>query len=353
MIAGIVGFALITLGLMALALQRFYSCVPAKELKRLAARGDHLAAALYRPVAFGASMRLLLWIVFASAMSGGFLLLIYSLNGWLGFGAALFSLAAAVWLLSIRLTVHSVRLAVWVAPVLRKVMQYAHPTLGFVANSVNRYRTHIAHSGLYEKEDLVALLRQQKEQSDNRISPADLELVERAATMDDLKAADIILPWSKAKPVKESDHIGPVLLGELHDSGQTSFVVYKDRPDKVVGTLLLRDAVAAKEGGVVRDLMQPNACYVHEDFSMRQVLNALAASGHSMVVVINAFEEAVGVITLQHVLAQLLGESAQEEIAYEDRKAVAAWRPQPQPAEVPIADDPQRTPSPEPTEVVE
>ena len=72
MILALLGALLILLGLVALALQRFYSSVPAKELKRLASRGDHLAAALYSPVAYGASMRLLLWSVFCLGLTSGF-----------------------------------------------------------------------------------------------------------------------------------------------------------------------------------------------------------------------------------------------------------------------------------------
>lgn len=352
MIASIAGFSLILLGLLALALQRFYSCVPMKELKRLAARGDHLAAALYRPVAYGASMRLFLWIILGVSMSLGFLLLIDTLTSWMAFLSIAFSMATIVWLLSVRLTVHSVRLAVWVAPVLHKILSYVHAPLNLISGLVGNFRSHTPHSGLYEKEDLVALLRQQKEQLDNRIALAELELIERAAKFDDVKAAEVVLPWAKIKLVSTDDHIGPVLLGELHESGQSSFVVYKDKPEQVVGTLFLRDAVHAKAGGRVVDLMHANIAFVHEDFSLRQVLQAFAQTGQFMVVVINPFKEAVGVITLQHLLMQLVGEIGQEDMVYEDRSMVAAFRPQLQPVEVPIDDLPVEEPSPEPTEVI-
>ena len=354
MIYSIFGLILVVLGLLALALQRFYSSVPARELKRLAARGDHLAAALYRPVAYGASMRLFLWVVLAVSLSAGFLLLISSLVAWAAFAVVAASLATVIWLQSVRLTVRSAALAVHASPVISKILMHVHTPFNVVAQFVNAHRSHAPHSGLYEKEDLVALLRQQKEQLDNRITPAELELIERAVQFDDAKAADIVLPWNKVRLVKTDDHIGPVLLGELHTSGQSSFVVYKDKPDNVVGTLFLRDAVSAKAGGRVPDLMHQRICFVHEDFSLRQVLTALMQTGQFMVVVINAFEEAVGVITLEHLLVQLIGEDATEEIVYEDRAHVAAWKPVLQPVEVPVIDDgPEQIPSPEPTEVVE
>ncbi len=353
MVESIFGLALLALGLLALALQRFYSCVPTRELKRLATRGDHIAAALYRPVSYGPSMRLLLWIVFGLGVASGLLLITFAFATWAIFAATIFTLAVMIWLQSIRLSVHSARLAVTVAPALHKVLIYVHPPLHFVAHVVRRYRGHEPHSGLYEKEDLLTLLGQQKEQLDNRISLAELALAERVLRFDDVQAADVVLPWVKVHMVSTDDPIGPILLGELHESGQNSFIVYDGKPENVVGTLFLRDAVHAREGGRVRDIMHHKVCFVHEDFSMRQVLEAFAHTGQFMVVVVNKFEEAVGVITLKHLLAQLLGDTGQEDQAYEDRSSIASFVPKLQPAEEPIADElPEEQPSPEETEVV-
>lgn len=333
MIAALLGILFVLVGLTALALQRFYSSVPAKELKRLASRGDHLASALFMPVAYGASMRLLLWLLFCLGLTGGFLLTLYNLSPLLAFAVVGLSVSAVVMLQSLRLTVRSAHFAVRVAPTLNWLLTYLHTPFDLVALLLNRYRSHMAHSGLYEKEDLLDLLEQQKDQPDNRIARHDLELLARAARFDDRQAADIVLPMSRVKLVKLDDHIGPVLLGELHQSGQTSFLVYDETPDRVVGTLFLRDAVAAKEGGQVRQLMHPRLCFVHEDFSLRQVLQAFARTGQFMVVVVNAFEEPVGVITLSHLLTQLVGEQEEEDFdSFENRAAVAAYKPkQPEP----------------------
>lgn len=349
----ILGVLLVGVALTALALQRFYSSIPAKELKRLAARGDHLAAALYQPVAYGPSMRILLWGLFCLGLSGGFLLLIYNTSPLLAFALVAVSVAAVVLIQSLRLTVNSAHFAVRAAPSLRWLLSYLHAPFDLLARLSGRFRTHVAHSGLYEKDDLLDLLAQQKDQPDNRINPRELELLARAARFDDRQAADVVLPMSRVKLVSLEDHIGPVLLGELHNSGQNSFLVYDGTPDRVMGTLFLRDAVAAKEGGRVRELMHPRLCFVHEDFSLRQVLQAFAKTGQFMVVVVNAFEEPVGVITLSHLLTQLLGDQDADDFdAFENRSAVAAYKPKPAEPEEPVAEL-SETPSPEPTEVVE
>jgi CBS domain containing-hemolysin-like protein len=68
-----------------------------------------------------------------------------------------------------------------------------------------------------------------------------------------------------------------------------------------------------------------------------------------MVVVINAFEEPVGVITIGSLLEELVGQREVDDFdGYEDRAAVAAWKLQP--VTVEVTDE---EPSQEPTEVVE
>ncbi|HSW66923.1 MAG TPA: CBS domain-containing protein [Bacillota bacterium] len=323
-----IGIVLILLGLLALALQRFYSSIPAKELKRLAARGDQLAEALYRPVAYGSSMRLLLWAVFCVSLTGGFVLASSQLVSWALFGLILITVVLVVLLQSVRLTVRRAHFAVRLAPALNWALGYMHRPFDAAIDLSSRFHAHTAHSGLFEKEDVLDLLAQQSEQPDNRIDSHDLNILINAVQFDERRAADIVLPMSRTKPVSVNDHIGPVLLGELHDSGQNSFLVYEETSDHVVGTLLLRDAVQAREGGRVGDLMHPRVCYVHEDFTLRQVLQAFTHTGHFLVVVINSFEEPVGVITLGHLLAQLVGESGENDFdAFEDRSAVAAYKP--------------------------
>jgi CBS domain containing-hemolysin-like protein len=315
--------------MLTLTLQRLYSSIPAKELKRLAGRGDHLAAALYRPVAYGTSMRLLLWVVFGLSFTTSVIMLTSSLVTPIAFIVVGLAVVATLLLQSIRLTVHSAHIAVHAAPVLSWLLTYLHTPLAAIANALHAVRTHDAHSGLYEKDDIIALFHQQRDQVDNRIATHDLDILERAAIFNDRQAADIVLPMAKVKLVNKDEPIGPILLKELHDSGQTSFMVYDSTPQRIVGTLFLRDAVAAREGGRVADLVRHKISYVHEDFSLRQVLQAFLRTGQHVVVVINSFEEAVGVITLSMLLSQLFGEADDtgDTQAYDDTASIAAYAP--------------------------
>lgn len=331
MIENSIGYVLLLLGLGAISLQRLYSSVPARELKRLASRGDHLAAALFRAVAYGSSLRMLLWMVTVVSLSAGLLLTIPHVPVAAAFVLiVMVAFAGFVILPTLRLTQGSAQVAAWFVPALVFALRHTHGLLDKVARAANRFRELPLHSRLYEKEDLMQLLASQASQSDNRIQPEDLDLASRTLAFSDTTAADIVLPRKQTHLVDADDSIGPILLDGLHKQHQTSFLVYKDAPENIIGSLAMNDAVTAKQGGRVFDLIRSDLIYVHEDFTARQILHAFHKTNHQVAVVINNAEEFVGVITLDHLLGQLLGnESIDNNLAYGDRAAMAAYRPQP------------------------
>jgi CBS domain containing-hemolysin-like protein len=367
MIGIISGFVLLLLAVVALVLQRLYSAVPAHELKRLARRGDPLAKALYRSVAYGASTRLLLWLVVGTALPAGLLLTLPKLPTAASFGLlAALVLVVLVYIPSMRLTVRSAQFAAFTSPAVAWVLTHLAGPLGYLARTVNRYRELAPHSQLYEKEDLMRLLDLQKEQVDNRILHDELELVGHSLAFNDRQAADVLQPRKDIMLINADESLGPVILDQLHKSGQNSFLVYKDKKENIIGSLSLRDAVNAKENVRVFDLIRHDLTYVHEDFTLRQVMTAFRQTGQHVAVVINKFEEFLGVVTLDKLITELMGEPQIAVESYEDRSVVAAYKPktredveaQPEQAEQSGSEtepqtNTQDTSSPEATEVVE
>lgn len=328
MIGILSGILLVAVALTALMLQRLYSIIPARELKRLARRNDQLAKTLYRPVAYGQAMRLFLWLVTGAAFSAGLLLLLPHMPVIAGFLLmALLLMIGFVLIPSLRLTVRSAQFAASLSPSVVWVLSHVHKPLDRVAVLINDYRDLMPHSRIYEKEDLSGLLTLQKDQADNRITEADIELIQRALSFGDKQVADIVQPRRDAHLVNADDTLGPVLMDQLHKSKQSSFLVYKDSKDNILGSLLMKDAVAAKQGGRVFDLVHHDLIFMNEDFTLRQALTAFQQTGQQVAVVINAFEEFLGVVTLSALLQELAGEGEAPVDNYEDRSVVAGYKP--------------------------
>jgi magnesium and cobalt transporter len=201
------------------------------------------------------------------------------------------------------------------------------------------------HTGMYEKEDLLRVVEKQHEQSDNRISPEVLALAHRALQFDDYRIADVLVPRSRVKALSIKEPIGPILMDELHALGHTRFPVYEDDKDVITGTLYLRDIVDSKQSGTVKDYADSHVFYIHENDSLSEALRALRHAKQQMLVVVNSFEDYVGIVTITDVLQKLVELDGDVFEQHDDKRAAAAKHEKP--AKQPKDD------LDEPTEVVE
>lgn len=323
----IIGLLLLALALASIAVKRAYDSIPVKELKKRARQGDQVALMLHRAAAYEYSLNLILWIVVVLSTATFFVYVARSTEAWpAAFICALVLWFGFIWLPKRRASSLGLTVAAKLSPVLEKVASVAHP---LVQSSIRRIRSlfplHV-HSGLYDKQDLVKLLEQQSKQEDNQIPQSSLEIAKHAIQFGDQLVRDRLVPRRIVTSVKEGDSTGPVLMSELHDSGHSRFPVFSDEePEKAVGVLYLRDLISAKSASKVSSKMRKEVFYIHEDQLLEEALQAILKTHQHLFIVVNSFEEYVGILTIEDVLESILGEQIIDEFdQYDDLRAVAA-----------------------------
>jgi len=318
----------------------------------MARGGDATASVLYKPIAYGSSLSLVLWTIVGIAVALSLLLFANSLPFWLALLFAVIIIwGGFVWIPSGDLSNVGVKMARMFAGPLAWLLDRLHPLLSRLAGFVRAHRRIAIHTGLYEKSDLAELLQEQKDQPDNRIAPGEIELLTHALSFGDKLVSDVLIPKRVVDEVSVDEAIGPVLTDELHKSGHSRFPVYEGKKDNIVGILYLRDLIMNKKTGTVRSVMKTHLSYVHEDFTLYQTLEAFIKTKHHLFLVVNEFEEFVGIITIEDVIEQMTGKVIMDEFDnYDDLRAVAAKAAK---KEHDQHEDLEAEPTPEPQEVVE
>lgn len=314
------------LSLLAIALRKTYAIVSAKELKRQARAGDALARVLYRAVAYGTSLPLLLWTIIIVSTAASFVIMSQVVPPFLAFVLEVLIIGYGfVWMPSSEVSNIGVKIVVWATPTVTWLLSHLQPINGRIARFITSHRPVTIHTGLYEREDLLALLERQKGQPDSRFSSEELSLVSHALTYGEKIVHDVMIPRKVVRMIKADEPIGPIMMGELHDSGHSRFPVFDGAQENIVGTLFLRDLLNARKGGLVRKIMDDKVFYVHEDYTLEQALHAFLKTKRHMFIVVNNFEEFVGIITIEDILEQVIGHKIVDEFdRYEDMRAVAA-----------------------------
>ncbi|MEO8105093.1 MAG: CBS domain-containing protein [Candidatus Saccharibacteria bacterium] len=324
---------LLALALAGVVIRKTYYYVPRRELKRLAARHDPLASRLYTAVAYGSSLRALLWLFIGLTSAGGVVLLARQAPLWLSLSAVLLLLWAAFsWLPASRVTPLGARLAVLVTPPIVWLLNYLHPLISRAAPLIERRYSAPHHTGLFERSDVVDLLDRQGRQADNRLTPEELAIISSALNFGDRQVSSLVTPRAAIKTILKNEIVGPVLIDELHKL-DLPFVLVKDSPKGKICGLLRRQTLGLMSSGQVSEHMDKTVYYLHESDSLSEALHAFFVTNYPLFVVVNSFDEYVGVATIESVLKQLLGHMPGDDFEqYADRPAVAARHATPPPA---------------------
>ncbi len=318
------------LGLVAVAMfvvAKAYGSVPLTELRRRSRKGDQVATLLFRSASYGIGAKVVLGLIGLISLYFAFVCLVESVSEWLAVPVLLVLAVFGFFAVQSRGGVHeaSVLLAAKASPAIAWLVERVHPLVDAVGRGIKKLLPIRFHSGLYEKEDLVNLLEAQKKQPDNRIKKGEIDLLIHALSFGDKHVSNVLIPRRVVKSVSADETYGPVLMGELHATGFSRFPVYEEKEDKVVGTLYMYDLIAHKNTGKIRDIMRRKVVYVHENFTLYQTLQAFIKTKHHLFVVVNDFEEYVGIITIEDVLEEVIGRPIVDEFdKYDDLRAVAS-----------------------------
>ena len=321
-------YILLAVGLLkCVLLYKLYNSVPVAEFKRLA-KTNKRAASLYKVANYEASLDALLWI---AGTACGVVLFIWSARtGWpLATIAGVITAYLVVWMPAPRWDSPIGAVAAFAAKNYASVLSFLNPVLSRLAGWVPpASRVHL-HTGLYEKEDLLKLINQQNKQVDNRVAESDLKIAFGAMTFGDKTVGSVMTPRRKIKFVGTDETVGPMLMDELHKTGHSRFPVTKDSPKtanpRLTGTLYLKDIIDMQAGGKVKDYVRKDVYYINEDANLRQALAAFLKSSHHLLVVVNSFEEIVGVLSIEDVFEQIIGQPINDEFdEFDSLRAVAA-----------------------------
>ena len=145
-------------------------------------------------------------------------------------------------------------------------------------------------------------------------------LVERAFKLDELNAWDAMTPRVDIVALRDSRPLGEA-LAELEDLPHSRVPVYGDTIDDVTGILYVRDAyrayVAGQRDVPLSDLARP-PMFVPGSLSLAKLLADFRARRVHMGIVADEFGGTDGLITLEDVLEELVGEIVDETDVDED-----------------------------------
>ena len=174
------------------------------------------------------------------------------------------------------------------------------------------------------REDLVELLRDAH--ADGLIEADTLTMMEGAIAVSDLSVGDVMIPRSQMVMLPAEASLDE-LLGLVVESGHSRFPVHGDDKDQILGILLAKDLLRAYANGGgtldVHALLRP-AVLIPESKRLDVLLREFRQSRNHMAIVVDEYGGVAGLLTIEDVLEQIVGEIDDEYDDAEDPNALIA-----------------------------
>lgn len=161
-----------------------------------------------------------------------------------------------------------------------------------------------------DREDIKAVL---EAAHDRQVLDGDaFAMISGALDVANQTAGDIMVPRSRmdmldiSKPLKE-------LLPEIIDTGHSRFPVYENDRDNIVGILLSKDLLLTITNPAIdlRPLVRP-AVFIPETKRLNVLLHEFRSSRNHLAIVINEHGGTSGLVTMEDVLEQIVGDIEDE-----------------------------------------
>ena len=174
------------------------------------------------------------------------------------------------------------------------------------------------------REDLVELLRDV--QADGLIAADTLRMMEGAIAVSDMSVGDVMVPRAQMVALP-ADARFLDLMKEVVESGHSRFPVHGEDKDEILGILLakdlLRGVVADNGPGDIHSLLRP-AVLIPESKKLNVLLREFRQSRNHMAIVIDEYGGVAGLVTIEDVLEQIVGEIDDEHDEAEDGSTLIA-----------------------------
>jgi magnesium and cobalt transporter len=169
------------------------------------------------------------------------------------------------------------------------------------------------------KDELIETLADAEQRE--LIEPESRMMLEGVIRMADMTAGDVMVAAPRMD-LLDIDAPYDELLALVIDTGHSRFPVYEDKRDNVIGILMAKDLLKLQRAPELnlRTLLRP-AVFVPESKRLNELLRDFRSNRNHLAMVIDEFGNTAGLITIEDVLEEIVGEIEDE---FDDKDAESA-----------------------------
>ncbi|MEX6503402.1 HlyC/CorC family transporter [Pseudomonas zhanjiangensis] len=190
------------------------------------------------------------------------------------------------------------------------------------SNEQKSWLNKLTQAFAHEPKNRQELLEVLRDAHQNKLLDSEaLAIVEGAIQVADLQVRDIMIPRSQMISIKASQ-TPREFLPSIIEAAHSRYPVVGESLDDVIGILLAKDLLPLllqddQTGFNIKDLLRP-ATFVPESKRLNVLLREFRANHNHMAVVVDEYGGVAGLVTIEDVLEQIVGDIEDEHDVEED-----------------------------------
>ena len=179
-----------------------------------------------------------------------------------------------------------------------------------------------------DQEELTSVLRDAEE--NNIIDKGILGMIEEAIEFSSIPVRDVMVPRSQMVLINNNDSLD-VLLKKVVQSSHSRFPVLEEAKDSITGILLAKDLLKFAPGLIKEEfdsqefelskIIRP-VKHIPESKKINILLEEFKSNRSHMALVVDEFGEVSGLVTIEDVLEEIVGEIEDETDQADDQKII-------------------------------
>lgn len=177
----------------------------------------------------------------------------------------------------------------------------------------------------YSRKELIQILEEHGDSKKSDIKRDEERIASGALSFGTRTVKDVMTPRSVVASLKANQVLDKPTVDTLVKRGYSRFPVTNEAGNEIVGMLFAYKLIGRELGQKVDEVCdRATLHYLNEDESLDKALNAFIKARQHLFIVINRFKEYLGIIAIEDVLEEIIGQEIVDEFdEHEDLRKVA------------------------------
>ena len=142
---------------------------------------------------------------------------------------------------------------------------------------------------------------------DSSLRTAEKKIVERIFDFSETEVEDVMIPLINVEALEVNDRIEKA-VSRAQKTGYSRIPVFSEEAYNIIGIVHAFDLLTAQQKTqTIRDIMKP-APYVPNTAPIDELLKQLRTEGNSIAIVVNEYGGTIGIVTIEDILEEVVGE---------------------------------------------